>query len=87
MINFVAFFSYFWGWLSDKIGNRIALILGSVLMAITTFMFGFSFNFYWALTTRFFQGLVNCEYRQCNRLISLVNILLPFSQCFFFVFM
>jgi MFS family permease len=49
----------FWGVMSDKYGRRIVLLIGILGGCITSFLFGFSKNLYWALSTRVLFGLVN----------------------------
>jgi len=53
------FGGYFWGWLTDKYGRRPILLISASLTYIATVAFGFTTNIYWALATRFFQGLFN----------------------------
>ncbi|ELP94920.1 hypothetical protein EIN_250140 [Entamoeba invadens IP1] len=51
--------SFFLGVLSDNIGRRPILLFGSCGSFIATIMFGFSFNFWWAVVCRFISGFVN----------------------------
>ncbi|KAL7714253.1 Transporter [Entamoeba marina] len=51
--------SFFLGVLSDNIGRKPVMLLGSIGSAISTLLFGFSFNFPWAVVTRSINGLVN----------------------------
>ncbi|XP_066933283.1 uncharacterized protein [Clytia hemisphaerica] len=53
------FGGYFWGWLTDKIGRRPVLLISASLTYFATIAFGFSTNFYFAVITRFLQGLFN----------------------------
>ena len=53
---------YFWGWLTDKIGRRPVLLISASLTYCATLAFGFSTNFYFAVVTRFLQGLFNGKY-------------------------
>lgn len=50
------FFSVLWGYLTDTFGKKNTAILTAVLLLIMTLTFGFSHNFYWAVTARFLQG-------------------------------
>jgi MFS family permease len=50
--------SYFWGWLSDKVGRRQVLLWCTSLMGIATLAFGFSKSFEVALVIRFITGLI-----------------------------
>ncbi|XP_047144876.1 uncharacterized protein LOC105844703 isoform X2 [Hydra vulgaris] len=51
------FSSLLWGYICDKCGRKISLLMSGGCVAISTFMFGFSFNYPWAVVTRFLQGL------------------------------
>jgi len=51
-----SFGSYVWGWLSDNIGRRKAVLMTEVLLLICTLLFGFSNSISWAFATRFSQG-------------------------------
>lgn len=53
------FGGYFWGWLTDKIGRRPVLLISASLTYAATIAFGFTTTFYWAVCTRFLQGLFN----------------------------
>ena len=46
-----------WGYVCDKVGKRMSLILATSSLAIATLIFGFSFNFTWAVIARTLQGL------------------------------
>jgi MFS family permease len=50
--------SYFWGWLSDKVGRRQVLLWCTFLLCITTLTFGFAKSFEVALVIRFITGLI-----------------------------
>ena len=51
--------SYFWGWLADKQSKKTILMYSGICMALSSFFFGFSFNFYVAVIFRFLLGLSN----------------------------
>ncbi|XP_062575321.1 uncharacterized protein LOC134237232 [Saccostrea cucullata] len=51
--------SFFWGWLSDKMGRRPVMLITIFLNGFFCLMFGFTFNLPMALVTRFLAGLVN----------------------------
>lgn len=53
------FFAFLWGWLSDKYGRRPIILMGIVGSCITSLLFGFSTNIYWAMTTRMLLGALN----------------------------
>ena len=55
------YFSYFWGWLSDKIGRRPVLLICTGLLALATVAFGFSKSFEVALVIRLITGLLGGE--------------------------
>ena len=40
----------------DKIDPKKVIVISSICQIISTFLFGFSCSFYWALVTRFMQG-------------------------------
>ena len=50
------FFSLFWGYISDIKGKKTAALLSAVGLMLSTLAFAFSFNYNWALITRFVQG-------------------------------
>ncbi|XP_065680915.1 uncharacterized protein LOC105848448 isoform X2 [Hydra vulgaris] len=50
---------YYWGWLTDKVGRRPVLLVSALLTFVATLAFGFTTNIYWAIATRFLQGLFN----------------------------
>lgn len=51
--------SFFWGYLSDRIGRRPVLLLGLFGNSVTMVMFGFSHSLKWAITTRSLCGFLN----------------------------
>ena len=53
------FSSYIWGWLSDNCGKKRMCVVSSVFLGLSTVMFGFSYNLYWAIVGRFLQGLAS----------------------------
>eukprot|EP00794_Sanderia_malayensis_P010771 gene10771-11924_t len=53
------FGGYFWGYLTDKIGRKPVLLLSASLTYCATLFFGFSTNLYFAVISRFLQGLCN----------------------------
>ncbi|XP_057298969.1 uncharacterized protein LOC130629680 [Hydractinia symbiolongicarpus] len=50
------FFSLFWGYMADVKGKKPTLIVSTVATMLSTLAFGFTYNFEWAVTTRFLQG-------------------------------
>ncbi|XP_047143252.1 uncharacterized protein LOC105849351 isoform X2 [Hydra vulgaris] len=50
------FSSLLWGYVCDKCGKKLSLLLSGGCVAISTLMFGFSFNYPWTVVTRFLQG-------------------------------
>ncbi|XP_065642122.1 uncharacterized protein LOC105845134 [Hydra vulgaris] len=50
------FSSLLWGYICDKCGKKLSLLLSGGCVAISTLMFGFSFNYPWAVVARFLQG-------------------------------
>ena len=59
-------FSYFWGWLADKIGRRPVLLLSLALLTASMVAFGLSTSLYMAIFTRFFAGISNGIYLNNN---------------------
>ena len=51
--------SFIWGWLTDKYGRRIVLIISGLLLAVVTLGFGFSTSVIVAIIFRFFVGFFN----------------------------
>ena len=51
--------SYFIGALSDNFGRRPLMLIGTLGIAVTNTLFGFSFHFIYALCIRFLDGLLN----------------------------
>ncbi|XP_065680201.1 uncharacterized protein LOC105846805 isoform X3 [Hydra vulgaris] len=49
-------FGIIWGYLIGKIDPKKLLVILGVFQIISTFLFGLSRSFYWALVTRFLQG-------------------------------
>ena len=53
------YFSYFWGWLTDKIGRRPVILISLALTIIGMASFGLSVSLTMAIITRLFVGLTN----------------------------
>ncbi|XP_065645206.1 uncharacterized protein LOC136075594 [Hydra vulgaris] len=51
------FSSLVWGYISDKYGRKLSLLLTGASVVISTLMFAFTFNYPWAAVVRFLQGL------------------------------
>lgn len=51
--------SYFWGWLSDKKGRKLVLLLTVAGNGIFSLIFGFTSNLAMAIITRFLTGVTN----------------------------
>ncbi|XP_014774827.2 uncharacterized protein LOC106872367 [Octopus bimaculoides] len=51
--------SYFWGWLSDKKGRKIVLLLTVLGNGVFSLIFGFTSNLPMAIITRFLTGVTN----------------------------
>jgi MFS family permease len=51
--------NFFWGWLSDRIGRKPVVMLGTVLTAASFFAFGFCKTLWQAVLAQAFMGLVN----------------------------
>ncbi len=50
---------FFWGWLSDRIGRKPIILLGTVLTAICFLLFGLCTRFWQAIVVQAVMGLVN----------------------------
>ena len=55
--NFIG--SFWWGWVSDRLGRRPVLLLGVITTITCELLFGFSQNFVWAIMARFLWGMLN----------------------------
>ena len=53
------FSSFLFGWLSDRIGRRVILLIGVFGTLVTTVAFGFAPNIFWAIALRSANGLLN----------------------------
>ncbi|XP_047128796.1 uncharacterized protein LOC100212961 isoform X2 [Hydra vulgaris] len=51
------FSSIMWGFICDKFGTKLALLLSGTSLAVSTILFGFSINYSWAIIARSVQGL------------------------------
>jgi MFS family permease len=51
--------NFFWGWLSDRVGRKPVVMLGTILTAIAFLMFGFCRTLWQAVLVQAFMGLVN----------------------------
>ncbi|KKK14041.1 hypothetical protein P175DRAFT_0484375 [Aspergillus ochraceoroseus IBT 24754] len=51
--------NYFWGWLSDRVGRKPVILLGTVLTAACFVAFGFCRTLYQAIVVQAMMGVVN----------------------------
>ena len=51
--------SILWGWLSDRLGRRPALLLGISGTSIAILVFGFAQNYAWAIAARAMAGALS----------------------------
>ena len=52
----VVYFRFLWGYLCDRKGRKFAAITSALGLMVTTVVFAFSFEFYWAFFARISQG-------------------------------
>ena len=51
--------SFFWGWLSDRVGRKPVVCIGVFAIGTGSILLGFTTNYYMALTIRIVTGLFN----------------------------
>ncbi|RDW83849.1 MFS transporter [Aspergillus mulundensis] len=51
--------NYFWGWLSDRIGRKPVILLGTILTAVCFVAFGFCSTLWQAVAVQALMGVVN----------------------------
>ena len=76
----------FWGYISDKKGRKLPLVISATGLALSTLAFGFSTSFYWAVVTRSIQGCFMSLSLLCKSKLADVcddtNYQLGYSICF-----
>ncbi|KAL4905295.1 hypothetical protein BDW74DRAFT_153381 [Aspergillus multicolor] len=51
--------NYFWGWLSDRVGRKPVILLGTILTAVCFVAFGFCSTLWQAVAVQALMGIVN----------------------------
>lgn len=51
--------NFFWGWLSDRVGRKPVILLGTLFTAASLLAFGFSRTLWQAMVAQAFMGLLN----------------------------
>ncbi|KAL0487797.1 peptide/nitrate transporter [Acrasis kona] len=67
------FAAFIWGYMSDRIGRRPVILIGITGSCITSLLFGFSTNIYWAIGTRMLLGALNGNVGVCKTYIGEVT--------------
>ncbi len=67
------FAAFIWGWMSDRFGRRPIILIGLTGSCITSLLFGFSTNIYWAMGTRMLLGALNGNVGVCKTYIGEVT--------------
>lgn len=61
LVFFRLFCSYFWGYMSDRLGRKPVMLVSLSLLMLSNILYGFAVNLAMAMGFRFFGGLVNGE--------------------------
>ena len=59
-----------WGYIADHKGKKFAAIASATGLTFSSLAFGFSYNFSWALVTRFLQGCFMGLIVACKSILS-----------------